>query len=58
MRYLWISMAAFFLDLGIKEEVEQSMKENERILCPGGRVQIERYRNHGGACNVLEKSRK
>lgn len=55
MRYLWISVAAFFLDLGIKEEVEQSMKENERRNCLGGRIQIEKYHNSGGVCNILEK---
>ena len=55
MRYLWMSMAAFFLDLGIKEEIEQSMKENEKKICIKGRIQIERYHNYGGVCNVLEK---
>lgn len=55
MRYLWMSVAAFFLDLGIKEEIEQSMKESEKRSYFKGRIQIERYHNYGGVCNVLEK---
>ncbi len=55
MRYLWISMAAFFLDFGIKEEIERSLKENEKRNYLEGRIQIERYHNYGGVCNVLEK---
>lgn len=55
MRYLWMSVAAFFLDLGIKEKVERSLRDHEKKSCLKGRIQIEKYHNYGAACNVLEK---
>lgn len=58
MQYLAVILGIFGLELGIKNHIEKSLKEEEKRPKCGGAFFVQKYHNRGAFLNVGEKRRK